>query len=148
MASAVSPGVAPLGTSPWDEERRWVLGGLAAMFVLIGVAVVAAVVVPLAFNASYPAWGPGGMGDWLPGLIGLAIAILILVWVIRAVVWTVARPFYGPFPDRWYARPYARARWMGYDPAFEAARERYARGEISSDQYDRIVRDLQRPGPS
>lgn len=35
--------------------------------------------------------------------------------------------------------------WYGhyYDPAMEALRERYARGEITKEQFDRLARDLE-----
>ncbi|MBO0888583.1 SHOCT domain-containing protein [Candidatus Bathyarchaeota archaeon] len=47
------------------------------------------------------------------------------------------------FPRRWgYWRPY----WGGWsygDRAYYILRERYARGEISKDQYDQMMHDLE-----
>jgi putative membrane protein len=39
------------------------------------------------------------------------------------------------YPRRYY--------WRRYDSAFDILRERYARGEITKDQYDQMMRDLQ-----
>ena len=132
--------------SSWDDEpRRWLLGGLAAMFVLIGLAAVISVIAPRVGPGPFMMNGSWAPWDWIPGLVGLAIGVLIFVWVIRMAFWGIARaagPYYGPWG---YHRYYRHAAWLGVDPALEAARERYARGEISSDQYDRIVRDLTRP---
>lgn len=60
-------------------------------------------------------------------------------WIF-AVFWVVRWLF---FPWRW---GYRRRYWGGWgygDNSFYILRERYARGEITKDQYDQMMRDLQ-----
>jgi putative membrane protein len=70
-------------------------------------------------------WGPGG-GFWLGG------PLIILLWIglTAAVAWLVVR----------YARPAERS---GVDRAREILAERYARGELSSDEYRERLERLQ-----
>jgi putative membrane protein len=69
-------------------------------------------------------WGAGGWG-WLWG----PIVLLAWVAVIAAVVWFVARS----------ARPRDRS---GIDRAREVLAERYARGELTTDEYRERVEQL------
>ena len=71
-----------------------------------------------------PGWGPGGWG-WLWG------PIVLLGWValIATVVWFVARS----------ARPRDR---YGVDRAREVLAERYARGELTTDEYRERLEQL------
>ncbi len=86
----------------------------------------------------YPyGYGYGGFG-WgamlamgLFGLLIIAGLVLLIVWAVRA----------GEHQHRgyYYGAPQQR------DAAVQAARERYARGEISKEQYDEIMRNLGYP---
>jgi putative membrane protein len=79
-------------------------------------------------------WGPGMMGGWGMGWIGMFMGVafwaLIIVggiflirWLIRASSSQQASPGQG-------------------DNALEILRRRYARGEINKDQFEAMKRDL------
>ena len=66
--------------------------------------------------------------------------LFAIFWII-GIFWIVRWFFWG---GRWgyhYPRHYLRH----YDDAYYILRERYARGEITKDQYDQMMRDLQTP---
>lgn len=129
-----------------ESAHRWLSGALAALLILVGVAVLISIVVPLA-RGENPNWGVDfAPGTWVWQLIGLVVGLWILVWVVRLLVIGFAGPgywsaYYGP---RWY-RHYYRHGGFGEDPALAIARDRYARGEITREQFDQISRDLGRP---
>ncbi len=80
--------------------------------------------------AYYPFWGFG----W----IWLFVGFFVIFGLLRFAFW-------GP---RWWGGYY---RHYGYGPygrendAYHILRERYARGEITKDQYDAMIRDLYQP---
>jgi putative membrane protein len=86
-------------------------------------------------------FGPGSrpyVGYW-----GGFFLLIVLLWVsfflIRMAFWS----------SRSYRRQQYRQQrgpGMGRDPAIMAARQRYARGEISREQFDQIMTDLERRG--
>lgn len=84
----------------------------------------------------YPGWHLGGFGV-LGGLFGIvlfALFISLLVWAVIRLMQVDHRPHTGGPP---VAGP-----WGPRDSALEAARIRYARGELDRDQYFRVVEDL------
>lgn len=100
-------------------------------------AAVGVVVLLLTLDAGLFGLRPGGFA-YGGGVLG----VLLLLWAawlaIRIAFWT-SRAARGGYGGRGGA---------GRDPALFIARRRYARGEISREQYDQIVSDLQRPaGP-
>jgi uncharacterized membrane protein len=114
---------------PAQEERsfhprHWLYGGLGIMFALIGVGVLIAALYPGRFGSGGKFWP---FGFWFPWWL-FFFFFAFLWWVPR---WGWVRGYYG-----------GRYRHYGFDPAHSIARERYARGEISKEQYDQIVRDL------
>ncbi|MFI5417553.1 MAG: hypothetical protein ACHQ2Y_01460 [Candidatus Lutacidiplasmatales archaeon] len=116
---------------PWAEPRphRWLFGGLAVMFVLIGVAILLSVA-----SHGWTMMGDGGHPFFIfPfGLLWGLFWLLVLFWLIS---WAFRWAFWGG-----YGRHYRRAN--RFDPAYGIARERYARGEITREQFDQIARDL------
>jgi len=112
----------------YDRGRYIIRIGVAILMVLIGAAIVIAVLrgppgVYTTTTYPYPmmfsAWG------WIPmiitGLIGLTVLFLVLGLFIR---WTR----YG----------------FGYSGReYRILRQRYARGEITKEQYDQMLKDLQ-----
>ena len=130
----------------WDDDpRRWLLAGVSALLVLVGVAVVISVAIPL-FRGATPSWEiTSPPWSWVVGLIGLLIAIWMIAWVIRIFAWGLWGPAYGWGNRHRFYHHYYRDWAMGYDPAVVTARERYARGEITREQFDQIVRDLNSP---
>jgi uncharacterized membrane protein len=82
---------------------------------------------------------------WLLFVLLLAAAVALVVWAIlrltgRRGVSAVAGPPRGWSPE--WSRP-------APDPALQAVRLRYAQGEISPEEYARLVHDLggEVPGP-
>ncbi|HYY48490.1 MAG TPA: SHOCT domain-containing protein [Thermoplasmata archaeon] len=93
------------------------------------------------------------------GFIGLLVAVSLVAWAIGG--FTGRFPFFGFgfgwiffllfflffWGFRWwgwggwgwYGRPY----WRYHDDAHEILRARYARGEITKDQFDQMMRDLE-----
>jgi len=119
--------------APPPHPHRWLYLGLAVMFVLIGVAIFLVVLFPSAFG--YHPASPLGIGPF--GLFGGFFLIFIVVWI---ALWIVRI-------GMWSTRPRGYGRGGGRYGAFAIARERYARGEITREQYDQIMQDLQRrPG--
>jgi uncharacterized membrane protein len=133
----------------WDEHyevRHWIRVGIAVMLILIGISIFLAVAVPL-YRGQVPAWSfNGAPWDWVFGLIGVVIAIWVVVWVVRLAVFGLWGPAYYRAYGRASYRHYRRWGPYGVDPAAEVARERFARGEITAEQLEEILRHLD-PGP-
>ncbi len=72
--------------------------------------------------------GFGMMGGF--GLIGLLFNVLILVGVVALGVWAVKRFSAG------------RSYTSGHESARDIAQTRYARGEITREQYQQMLNDL------
>ena len=72
--------------------------------------------------------GLGGMG-LLGGIIGLILNLAILVGIVVLVVWAVKRFTAGSSPS-------------GMQTPREVLQARYARGEITREQYQQILSDL------
>lgn len=117
------------------NERRlhaghWIrLGFLAIFAVFVGAMIYFMFLVypntPMGAYPMYPFWGFG----WLWIFFGFFLFFGILRWA-----------FWGP---RWGG--YYRRYGYGYgreNEAYHILRERYARGEITKDQYDAMMRDL------
>ena len=103
-------------------------------------------------------------------LICLLIGLLVIVLVVAAIAsvtyglylgqyplrsgffpvlglgWLVVMILFGVFAVRLGSRPW---RYRRYDPAMQLLRERYARGEISKEQFSQMAQDLKdrRYGP-
>lgn len=108
----------------------WV--GLAVMFILIG----AGIFISSVFRPVTPPTLVGyprmfGFG-WIWGLVGLVFIIWVFGWVFSWMLW----------PSRRY---YRRGGWYR-DDAHQILRERYARGEITKEQFDQMTRDLEQRG--
>lgn len=113
--------------APVPDWRRWFWVGLAAMFILFGVA---AVIQALYGNPSVaPSRGAPYFG-WMWGLLG----VLLLVWFVGLIF----------RPPWWYRRGSYQHRWAwGSDEAAEILKVRYAKGEITGDQFERMMQELQ-----
>ncbi len=69
----------------------------------------------------------GGMGIWM--LLGIVFWILLIVGIVLLVVWVVQKAM-GGGADRLE------------ESALEILKKRYARGEISKEEYEEKKRDL------
>jgi len=120
-----------------NPARIFVIG-LVVMFILIGItAVIGAILNPhymINFAGGWVgiAWGAVGT---LIGLFFLFIFIWIIVWFARSIGW-MSRSYRYSSRNRWT--------WWGHDDALEILRERYARGEITKEQYDKMREDLEK----
>jgi putative membrane protein len=117
---------------PRPHPRRWLFIGLAVMLAAIGVAVFLVILTPATFGY-HPASGIGPFGLF-GGFLLIFLFVWIILWIVRIGMWSSR--------SRGYNRPGGRGRRYG---AFAIARERYARGEITREQYDQMMQDLQRP---
>jgi putative membrane protein len=125
----VNPGGVP---RPGRSTRFWLTLGVGIAFI-----VVLAVLLVLLLDGQFGSVGSGPRP--LFGYWGGFFLVFLLIWVtffvIRVAFWTSrARGGY-------YGRQGPRR-----DPAVMVARQRYARGEITREQYDQIMTDLGRRG--
>jgi uncharacterized membrane protein len=117
------------GIDPRPAHRGWFVIGIALTLAAVGV-----VLLLVTFEAR---WFGIGAGTFSEG--GGILGVLLLIWAaflaVRIAFWTTRARRRAAYGNR-YGRP---------DPALFIARRRYARGEINREQYEQLVRDLQRP---
>jgi putative membrane protein len=99
------------------------------MGVLVAVVVI---VVVLAFTGAFGTYGGRPIFGFWGGFLLLFLILWVGFFVVRMLFWS-RRLRYGA------GGGYARR-----DPAVMVARERYARGQITREQYDQIMNDLGR----
>ena len=81
-------------------------------------------------------WGMGfGLGGLLAMAIWVAMVVLVVALLVLAVRWLIRADQHGRTPGPQPAAP------AGRDP-LEILRERYARGEIDEDEFERRRRTL------
>ena len=90
--------------------------------------------------------GGTGMGGWtgwgLGALVGLGVVFAVLYFVVKAIQATPSRPGYMPYP--YAAPPYAMQAPGAPGPDPRAILDaRYAKGEITRDEYLRMRADLE-----
>ena len=106
---------------------KWMWAGLGVMFVLFGVATVFGSLYPQPPTSAGSAAFPFGFG-WVWNVVGIFFLVWVFAWVFG------------------WARPWGwrRYRWRyGYGDEYAILRERYARGEITNEQFDQMTRDLE-----
>ena len=127
-------------SGPTPNRIRWfpiiigiVFAGVAAVILLL-------LIFPAAFGVASPSYsyryGPFG------GVLFLFFILIVAFFIVRVAFWSTRASLYGRRSGRNYANG-------GYGPnrPVMVARMRYARGEISREQYDQIIQDLgRRPG--
>jgi len=121
------------GGPPGARRRtgRWV--ALAVGLALIVVIVVVFLLL-LDGTIGYGSTGPHPFFGFWGGFLLLFLLLWVSFFVLRIALWS-GRGRGG------YGRP-----GMYRDPAVMVARQRYARGEITREQYDQIMTDLSRRG--
>lgn len=112
---------------------RWVFVGIGGAIVALGILLLLVSLYPPAFGLHSSSLFPFG-----GGFLGLILVLWGALLLARVAARASRGPGYG------YGRPPGRR----FDPAIMAARQRYARGEITREQFEQIVSDLRRPpGP-
>lgn len=118
-------------------------GRSTGFWIILGVGIAAIVAIVIVFvllaNGFFGATsGPRPLFGFWGGFLLLFLLVWIAFFVIRVALWS-SRRGYGGYGSH-------RPPGMRRDPAVMIARQRYARGEISREQYDQIMTDLGRRG--
>ncbi len=108
--------------------RRIMVWGMVGFFALVAVSIAASLIYWTGQPATMPA---GTFRPWFPfGWLGALFFIFIAFWMVRWLFW----------PWGWH---YGRHYWRYRDDSYHILRERYAKGEVSKEQYEQMMRDLQ-----
>ncbi len=116
----------------WRHTRRIMTLGFAMFLALIGIAIAGGIFFrlfypPVAVAGPYPFF-------WGFGFFWPIFGLFFLFFVLRWMFWPW-RPYrYGY---------YRRLGYPGTDDAISILRARYARGELTKEQFDQMMRDLQ-----
>ena len=111
--------------------RRYVVWGLLGLIIIVGASIATSVAffVSRSSATSYPSFP-----IFFPihfGFLGVILLLFIIFWVARWWFWP------------WNGRH--RAYYSEYrDQADEILRERYAKGEITKEQFEQMMQDLKR----
>jgi len=107
----------------------WIIGALAIL-VLVGV-----FVVPFFYGSMLAPNGYYPRPYFFP--FGFLIFFFVIFFVARGLFWGWGWGWRGG-----YSRGYSHQRYY-YSEAEEILKQRYAKGEITKDQFDQMMRDLQ-----
>ncbi len=117
-------------------HRRGGFGWLVLGLVLLVVVVLSVFALTRNFFYPYPAAVMGPYyGGWFFFPFGFIFFFIFIFFIGRLLFW----PFWG-WGWGWRHRYGYR---YGYDDAHEILRQRYAKGEITKDQFDQMMRDLE-----
>ena len=114
-------------SSPPPRLWPWILVPAVALVAVVTFAIVGVLTAGAEGTAPWPWWG---FFPWFP---------FVGIWIFLGL-----RFLLGFF--RWGASPWARGYGWDRDDSRAILRERYARGEITREQFDRIRRDLDEHG--
>ncbi len=131
----------PNPNNPYGYPRRHIGRWIALGFLTVFAVLVAAMIYFMFQYGPQFMAGTGAGYYWSPfGFLWAFFLVFLLFGLLRFAFW-------GP---RWWGGYYRRG---GYGPygrqneAYHIVRERYARGEITKDQYDAMMRDLYQQPP-
>jgi putative membrane protein len=112
-----------------SNPLAWAVLAIVVLAVIAFFAVLAFHGYPMGMSPYY--YGYSGFGWWFFFPFGFLFFLGIIFLVSRLIFW----------PWGW-GGAWRRHYWYGYGDAREILRQRYARGEITKDQYDQMNRDL------
>lgn len=120
------------------DDRRWHAGHWIRLGFLAVFAVFVAAMIYYMFTVA-PTGVTAGPFFWFPfGWIWIFFGFFLFFGLLRFAFW-------GP---RWWGGYYRHYGYHGREnEAYHILRERYARGEITKDQYDAMMRDLYQQPP-
>ena len=110
------------------HPRRWIAWGFIGLLVLFGVGIAASLIL-FALRGSGSSFGFFPFFGFGFGWIFFFLFFLFF-WGMR---------WWGGWGGGWYGRPY----WRYRDDAHAILRTRYARGEITKEQFEQMMRDLE-----
>jgi putative membrane protein len=111
---------------PW-HFIRWVMLGILIL-ILLGVAFS---VISFILHPMTPAFGYNYSPFW-PFPMGLFVGIFVIFIIFGILRWIFWPPWYG----------YRRRHWRYQDESYYILRQRYARGEITKEQFEQMTQDL------
>jgi putative membrane protein len=114
----------------WRNTRRILAYGFTALLVLVGTAIVLGVYFRLAnptTTAPYP--------YFRFGFVWAIFGLFFLFWILRWIFW--------PWRSRYWYGGHGYHRHWHDDDAVSTLRYRYAKGEITKEQFDQMMQDLQ-----
>lgn len=92
-------------------------------------------------------YGGGGAFGWGAMMAMSLFGLLVVIGIVLLIVWAVRSGGHQHTQGYYRQHPPQQPQQQQRDAALDAARERYARGEITREQYAEIVRDLGYPTP-
>ena len=115
-----------------DRNRRIVGWGIIGLIAVIGVSI--------ALSLYLASWRTGGLSySFFPfhfGWVGGIFLIFIVFWIARRFFW----PWRGG-GGGYYSHPHQQR-----PDAISIVKERYAKGEITKEEFEQILRDLRQEG--
>lgn len=113
--------------------RRWFIGIVAVIVLVAALALIGAVFTHYFYpTATTPYYGYPFYG-WFFFPFGFIIFFFVIFFVARLIFW----------PMGWWGGRRRYSYRYGYGDSREILRRRYAMGEITKDQYDQMMRDLE-----
>lgn len=114
----------------WRRARRFIAWGVFGLIILVAASIIASL---LFFGLRppgtyYPFFFPFHFG-WLGGIFIILLVFLIARWVFL------------PWRNGYLACPYSRPH---DDSAYKILKERYAKGELTKEQFEQIMLDLEK----
>lgn len=129
-----------MGYRPRPRRLHWLPVVIGVVFVALASLILLILLNPASFGVA-PSSSPYHLGPF-GGVFVLFFILIVVFFIVRVAFWSTRASRYGS--------RYGSDSLDGYRPNRPAmvARLRYARGEITREQYDQIMKDLSRPpGP-